>query len=497
MSTYTHDAVIDHPRSTVTGWYGSPGAIRRLTPEFSGIVLQEPTDGLDRGSVTKLLMGLPWAETFLPGSLHAGVRWTAVHTEHTPGETFTDVMDRGPLRSWTHHHVFSDAPGSVRDGNGAGSDGAGSAGDGAASATRVHDEVDYELPARLDMRIGFSTREMRRQLDRVFEYRTRQTRADLGFHAALRGTRPEPMTVVIAGASGLVGTQLSALLRSGGHRVITLQRREGPSERLGEDLISWDPSHGILDPGLLAGVDAVVNLSGAGIAGRFTDAHRKAVLHSRLDATRTLVTAMAQAAGDGGPMTLVSASASGYYGHDAGPVTESSPSGADFLAEVCRRWEAEARRAEDSGIRVALVRTGLVLSAAGGLLGAQLPLYLSGAGGPMGGGDMWQPWISLHDLVQIYAVALADPEISGPLNAAAPHPVTQREFARTLGRVLRRPAIVPTPAAAPAAVLGRQGARELALADVAMDPAALREAGYRFRFEDLEDALRLTLGRFA
>ena len=491
MSTYTHDAVIDHPRSTVTGWYGSPGAIRRLTPEFSGTVLQEPTDGLDRGSVTKLLMGLPWAETFLPGSLHAGVRWTAVHTEHTPGETFTDVMDRGPLRSWTHHHVFSDAPGGARDGDGE------AAGGTEASATRVHDEVDYELPARLDMRIGFSTREMRRQLDRVFEYRTRQTRADLDFHAALRRIRSEPMTVVIAGASGLVGTQLSALLRSGGHRVITLQRREGPSERLGEDLISWDPSHGILDPGLLAGVDAVVNLSGAGIAGRFTDAHRKAVLHSRLDATRTLVAAMAQAAGDGGPMTLVSASASGYYGHDAGRVTESSPSGADFLAEVCRRWEAEARRAEDSGIRVALVRTGLVLSAAGGLLGVQLPLYLAGAGGPMGGGDMWQPWISLHDLVQIYAVALADPEISGPLNAAAPHPVTQREFARTLGRVLRRPAIVPTPAAAPAAVLGRQGARELALADVAMDPAVLREAGYRFRFEDLEDALRLTLGRFA
>jgi uncharacterized protein (TIGR01777 family) len=476
MSVFRHSATIPRPREEVAGWYASPGAVVRLSPDWSSKVLREPTDGLEVGSVTQLLMGVPWADGALPGGLplRAGVRWRAVHTEYAPGEGFTDVMDRGPLRSWRHRHSFSDAPG---------------------GGTEVSDRVEYELPGGLDHRIRIGARAFEGELERVFGFRTRNTRADLDFHARLRELRAEPMTVVIAGASGLVGTQLSALLRSGGHRVIALRRRSGPSRRLGEDAIAWDPARGVLDAELLLGADVVVNLSGAGIAGPFTRKHRQEVLDSRLDATGTIVRAMSAVAGRGGPQTLVSASASGYYGHDAGEVDESAACGEDFLAEVCRRWEAAAAEAETAGIRVARIRTGLVMSAGGGLLAAQLPLYLAGGGGPMGGGRMWQPWISLDDLVQIYAWAAASPGVSGPVNAAAPGGVRQAEFARTLGRVLRRPAVIPTPAAAPAALLGRQGARELALSSARLVPRVLTDHGYTFRFTRLEDALRHTLGR--
>ncbi|MCP3425684.1 TIGR01777 family oxidoreductase [Rothia sp. AR01] len=476
MSVFRHTADIPHTREAVTGWYASPGAIQRLSPDWNSKVLQEPSDGLNPGSVTKLLMGVPWADDALPGKLpiRAGARWRAVHTEYTPGESFTDVMDRGPLRSWRHDHSFADAAG---------------------GGTTVSDKVTYELPGGLQNRIRLSARVFEGELERVFGFRTRNTRADLDFHARLRELRAEPMTVAISGASGLVGTQLSALLRSGGHRVITLKRRTGYSGRIGADTIAWDPSQGELDARLLAGVDVVVNLSGAGIAGPFTDKHKEEVLQSRLDATGTIVRAMREAVEHDGPRTLVNASASGYYGHDAGEVDEQAGPGDDFLAEVCRRWEDAAWEAEQAGIRVAMIRTGLVMNSAGGLLAAQLPLYFAGGGGPLGGGEMWQPWISLDDLVQIYAWVAANPEVSGPVNAAAPGGVRQREFAKTLGKVIHRPAVIPTPAAAPAALLGKQGARELALSSARLVPAVLESHGYEFRFTRLEDALRHTLGK--
>lgn len=480
MSTYTHHAVLDHPRQEVADWYAAPGAFRRLTPEFGASVLAEPSRGLAVGSEAELLLGPPWAQTFTPSQLplRPGLRWRARHTQYAPGESFTDVMQRGPLQSWTHRHGFQTE----------------------GSGTRVSDVVDWALPQDLQERSGSTRARVERELDRVFAYRTAQTAADLQLHArirALRGPEAAPMTVVVAGASGFVGTQLCALLRSGGHRVIRLKRRTGYTGRIDAENIAWDPSQHRLDAQCLVGADAVINLAGAGIAGRFTRKHKQAVLDSRLDATHTLVAALREVADRGGPRALISASASGYYGHDAGEVTEDSPAGTDFLARVCRDWEEAAQQAEAAGIRVVLVRTGLVLGAAGGLLGAQLPLYLAGGGGPMAGGAMWQPWISLQDLIQIYAWAAADTALTGPVNAAAPHPVRQQEFARTLGRVLHRPAVVPVPAAAPAAVLGREGAQELALASVAMRPEALEPTGCVFRYPELEDALRFCLGRTA
>lgn len=482
MTTFEHNAHITHPRSAVTEWYGRAGAVVRLTPPWNSKVLTEPTHGLEVGSKTELLMGVQWAEGLLPGSIpiRPGTRWTAEHTEYVPGAGFTDEMKRGPLKSWNHRHQFTDAE---------------------QGQTMVSDTVNYELPGGLENRFKFSAHVFNKELECVFAFRTDQTQADLDFasylddHRESKGSGTEKLKVAIAGASGLVGTQVSALLRAAGHEVIHLKRRQGFSGTIGEGQIAWDPEQQTLDPQHLVGLDAVINLAGTGIAGPFTEKHRRAVLESRLKSTETIVAAMREVAESGGPRVLINASASGYYGHEADVVTETDGPGQDFLADVCTQWEAAARKAEDFGTRVVLVRTGLVLSSSGGLLAAQLPLYLAGAGGPLGGGEQWQPWISLEDLAQVYAFAVADPEVSGPVNAAAPHPVRQKEFAKTLASILRRPSIVPTPKQAPGLLLGKQGARELALSSAALVPQALENHGYSFRFAEIEPALRHTLGR--
>ena len=483
--TYRHEAEFPHSLDRLGAYYESPGTVSRLTPDWTATVLKEPRS-LAEGQRTELLFGPPWAPSL--GPVDPGLRWVAEHTAHTPGRGFVDEMVSGPLRSWRHEHRFDDAAPATD-----------------APASRVRDTVEWEAPLTASVpdrprALGavraFGEERVERQIRRMFEFRTRQTAADLDFHRLLeqRG-EPGPKTFVISGASGMVGTALSALLRSGGHRVIALSRSAPEGEDApGVRTVVWDPAEGRLDPQELIGADAVINLAGASLMGRFTEEHRRAVRSSRIQATRTLVRAMGEVAEQGGPRVLVSASASGYYGHDAGEVTESSPSGEDFLASVCRDWETEALAAREHGIRVALVRTGLVLSARGGLLGAQLPLYLAGGGGPMGGGRMWQPWIGLEDLIRIYAFAAVTPEAEGPINAAAPHPVRQEEFATTLASVLHRPAVIPAPAAAPAVLLGRQGARELALSSAKLSPDALRALDFPFRHPRLREALEHTLG---
>ncbi|WBL17797.1 TIGR01777 family oxidoreductase [Citricoccus sp. NR2] len=479
---FEHMITVPHSRETVAAWHERGGVLPRLSPDWSTTVLQEPDQGLHPGSRARLLMGPAGLVSLLPSARlarRAGVRWEALHTAWEPGHGFTDVMESGPLRSWTHQHGFVD--------------------DEPEASCRIEDRIEYELPAAIESIPGAAAR-FDAELERIMAFRSRVMRDDLDFQA--RVATDHPLTVAITGASGLVGTQVSALLRSGGHRVITLVRHSGPSRRIDEHHISWDPAQGELDASLLIGVDAVINLSGASIAGPFTAAHRRTVFASRVDSTSTLVTALRSVADRGGPHTLISASASGFYGHDASAhdedaahLDETAPSGDGFLAAVCRQWEQVASGAAEAGIRVVTVRTGLVLSSTGGLLAAQLPLYQAGAGGPMGSGGMWQPWVSLDDLAQIYVWAVVRPEVTGPVNAVSPQPVQQREFAATLGDILHRPTVLRTPNIAPAVLLGRQGARELALSSARLAPAELERSGYRFRHPDLTSALRHTLGR--
>jgi uncharacterized protein (TIGR01777 family) len=294
---------------------------------------------------------------------------------------------------------------------------------------------------------------------------------------------------LIAGASGLLGGALAAALDAQGIEVRRLVRRAaaGPRE------IPWDPARGALDPGALDGVDAVVNLSGRRIApGRWTAAARREILESRTRATRLLVETMAKASRR--PSVFISASAIGFYGDRGDQVlTEEAEPGRGFMADVAVAWEREAQRAPD-GVRVVCTRFGLVL-ARGGFLAPLLLAFRFGLGGPLGSGRQWWSWVHVEDLVGAVLFALRAPSLSGPVNVVAPHPVTNREFARTLARVVRRPALLPAPAWALRLALGRQMADELLLSSQRVLPTRLQAHGFSFRWTDLEPALRDLVGR--
>jgi uncharacterized protein len=293
------------------------------------------------------------------------------------------------------------------------------------------------------------------------------------------------MRVTIAGATGLIGRALTASLTSDGHEVIALSRTTGTVGRIMTTV--WDASSSALPRSAFEGVDAFVNLAGAGIGdGRWGDAHRRAIIDSRITTTRRLVEAMRE----DGPSTLISGSAIGYYGPGDDPKDETAGPGHDFLAGVCVRWEAEATKAPQSA-RVVLVRTGIVLSTDGGALPKLLVPARLGAGGPLGGGRQWQSWIHVEDEVGIIRHALTHPSITGPVNATSPHPVRQAEMATVLGRVLHRPAKLPTPTFVMRVLLG--GAADIALTGQRVLPKAATSSGYRFAYPELEPALRALL----
>lgn len=295
------------------------------------------------------------------------------------------------------------------------------------------------------------------------------------------------MQVVLTGASGLIGTALGESLRADGHRVKTLVRREP----VGDDEDSWDPANGLLDPDFLADVDAVVCLSGAPVDGRRWNAeYKKQILQSRVDSVGTVARTLADY---GGPPVLVCASAVGYYG-DTGDQTvdEHAPPGESFLSRVCVQWEQAAQPARDAGVRVTQLRTGLPLTGSGGLLKRLKPIVQAGVAGRLGSGRQFMPWISFTD--EIAAIRfLIQHELPGPVNLTGPVPVRNAEFMSTLGRVLHRPTVLPTPAFAMRIALGELAGE--ALAGQRAVPKRLTEAGFTFAHPSLESAMRAALGR--
>jgi uncharacterized protein len=291
-------------------------------------------------------------------------------------------------------------------------------------------------------------------------------------------------TIAITGASGLIGRALAARLQRAGARVVRIGRGAAADVR-------WDVATDILDPAALAGVTAVVHLAGAPIAERWSEAHKRAIRDSRVRGTalvsRTLTTMAVK------PRVLVSGSAIGIYGNRGDEVlTEASAVGHDFLAEVGVAWEAATRGVEDAGVRVVHLRTGIVLSPDGGALGKLLLPFKLGVGGPIGDGRQWMSWIGLHDQVELICWSIAN-EISGPVNAVAPTPVMNAEFARVLGAVLHRPAMLPVPAFALSLAFGEMAAATL-LASQRVLPTAAMRGGFEFAEPTLAGALRRELG---
>ena len=287
-----------------------------------------------------------------------------------------------------------------------------------------------------------------------------------------------PERIAITGSSGLIGTALVGHLKSEGHTVQRLVRRAP----VAVDEVTWDPQTGYVDLSALEGVDAIIHLAGVPVADkRWTKKYKAEILNSRLLGTSTI----AKAAAEVKPDVFISASAIGWYGESGNrAVVESDRVGDDFLAAVCREWEAAADLAGD--VRTVKLRTGLVLDPTGGALGKMLPLFRLGFGGKLGSGKQWWSWITLHDVVRAIDFALVE-DISGPINLSAPNPVTNQEFTSALARALHRPAVFPAPAFALKAALG--GFSTEVLGSKRVIPQALQEAGFTWDYPHVTEAL--------
>ena len=459
MPRYVRSTRLPVPRSEAFAWHERPGAFERLTPPFMPTEVESGAETIEEGAEAVLRL--------LPGAGPRSPRWRARHVLHDPPREFVDEQVSGPFAEWVHRHRFEE------DGE---------------DRSVLTDDVSYRLPAGTLGTVA-AGEAVRRRLDRMFAYRHRVTVADLADHASARARGVTPMKIAVTGSSGLIGEALVAFLRTGGHDVHRVVRRP---PRHGE--IGWRPDEGHIDAAALRPMDAVVHLAGEPIAsGRWSEEQKRRILESRTKGTRLLAEAMAGL--DDGPRVLVSASGVNYYGSRGDErLTERSSPGDDFLADVCRQWEDATSPAADAGVRVVIVRTGIVQSPQEGALARQLPFFRAGLGGRFGSGRQWVCWVSLEDVVGIYHHALTTEALSGPVNATAPEPVTNAEYAKALGRVLGRPAIMPIPRLGPKMVFGKM-VDPLLFSSLRVLPARTLESGYVFRHPTLEGALRHVLGR--
>ncbi len=451
--TFERAVSLPVPAAEAFAWHTRPGAFRRLSPPWKDVRLVGDQAPITPGARQVMKVGV--------GPLEA--TWEAEIRDVVAGLSFRDVQLRGPFASWEHEHRVEP--------------------DGDRASTLI-DRVAYALPlAPLGPLVA--GRHVARDVERLFAFRHRVTQRDLRRHAEGNAA---PRTVLVSGASGLVGSALVAFLASGGHAVRTLVRRDVRRP----DEFRWDPATGAFDRRALAGVDAVVHLAGENVgAPRWNDARKRAIRESRLLGTELLAREVGRA--KDGPRVFVQASAIGFYG-DRGEeeLTEDSPSGDGFLPEVARAWESVGAE-HLAGVRRARLRFGVVVTPEGGALSRMLPPFRAGAGGPVGDGRQWMSWVSLDDAVGAIDFALRDERVDGAVNVVAPDPIRNRDFGRVLGSVLRRPAVLPLPAFAARAAFG-EIADALLLASQRVLPKRLVELGFRFEDPTLDGALRHCLG---
>lgn len=454
--TFRHESRISAPVADLADWHFRQGALDRLLPPWQDVRVIEDAGPMRVGAETVLSVPL--------GPIRKA--WRARIDEAVRGEHFVDVQVSGPFGAWRHEHRFEADV------------------DGDAGASRLIDSIRYRMPLAPFGNVGAGF--AKKDLEKLFGWRHWRTSNDLRRH--LEEGPGRPLLVVVTGASGLIGRQLVAFLRTGGHEVRALVRRE-PARDAGE--YRWNPEAGSIDASVFDGADAVVHLAGAGIADeRWTDERMRVLRESRTKGTTLLAETLAGL--DRPPAVLVSASAVGIYGDRPEVVDDSSSLGEGWLAQVAVDWEAAAEPARAAGIRVVHPRIGIVLTPKGGALGKMLLPFRLGAGGRLGTGRQGMSWIGMDDLLGILHRTIVDESLEGPINATAPEPVTQIDFARTLGRVLRRPAVAPLPAFVARALFGRM-AEPLLLEGVLAEPSTLEAKGFRFETPELEGCLRMLL----
>ncbi|MGY8716076.1 MAG: TIGR01777 family oxidoreductase [Candidatus Poseidoniales archaeon] len=465
-TNYKHETVVNADIETTFAWFEHEGSFRRLMPPWEVAQEVRADDSLEVGS--QRVFKFP-----APGAPFINLTWIAEHTGYDKPNYFADTMVKGPFWKWDHDHYLKEENG----------------------VTTVVDDVTYSVPfgplgMLVDKVLGGSL--VTGRISSMFRAREFRLKRDLDNHAKFLNMPRKK--ILIVGSSGLIGTQLVAFLDTGDHEVWRLVRRESDSNK---NEISWNPSKGEINPKELEGFDVVIHLGGVGIGDKRWSKKRKAAIKdSRVNSTELLSKTLASL--ENKPDLFMMASAIGYYGNRGDEeLDESSSCGEEgyFLTDVCRQWEDSANPAKEAGIRTVHLRTGIVISAVGGALGKMLLPAKIGGGGPIGGGKQWMSWISMDDQIySIYHLMMSEGS-SGEFNLTAPNPVRQKEFAKTLGRVLRRPAFAPLPGFMMKIMFGEMGAR-LTLDSLRVLPKNLQESGYEFIHTDLQSALNDSLGKW-
>ena len=451
MVTCERTTILHHPAERAFSWHERPAAVERSFPPRQRIETVARTGTIRDGDRI----------TFCARVGPIRMRWTVQHEGYRPPAEFGDRQVDGPYRSMNHRHFFRAT--------------------GTASC-EMTDRVQCEPGGMLTL---LGRRRLQSTVERSLEFYHERVRRDLDRHAT---APPQPLRVLISGASGLIGGALTAFLDSGGHEVVRLVRRVPRSAAE----IAWDPAAGQVDADALEGFDAVIHLAGENIgAGRWTAARRQRIRDSRVASTALLCGALGRLRRP--PAVLVSASAIGYYGDADGVADEAAPAGTGFLAEVTAAWEQAAEPARAAGIRVAHARLGPVLSPAAGMLKRLLPVFAAGAGGVVGSGRQAISWIGLDDAVGALHFLIGNRKAHGAFNVVAPEAATNRQFTHALAAVLRRPAVARVPGVAIRLLLGEMG-DQLILKGKAVLPARLTELGFRWLEPTLDGALRWELG---
>ena len=463
-NTFTLRSPMPVSAEELYAWHARPLAFQRLQPpwENTTVVKQDGAFGTDGFRITM--------RTGLIGPVKG--TWLAEAYDFQPGRQFQDRELNGPFAFWNHTHRF------IPDGG---------------HASFLEEHIEYRVPFGLPGRL-FGGGMVKRRLAAVFAYRHALTASDLRRHATF-AHKPR-LTVAVTGSRGMIGSDIVPFLTTGGHTVVRLLTGDAtPPYDDGTKWVAWEPD-APLDPSALDGVDAVIHLAGDNVAeGRWSAAKKKRILDSRTGPTRNVAAAIAALPAERRPKVFVCASAVGFYGTRGDEeLTEESPAGTGFFPEVVKAWEDACTPARDAGVRTVNLRIGVALSLKGGALGKQLFAFKMGAGAVLGSGTQWQPWVTVNDIVGAIHHALMTDDLSGPVNAVGPNPVTNRAFAKTLGRVLRRPAFVWLPRLALRAMFG-EVADEALLASMRARPAKLLAGGFRFEHAELEPALRFLLGR--
>ena len=461
LPLFVHKAKFDANKKQIWDWYNSDGAFRRIMPEWEGI---QPINA------GRLVDGDETIFKVKMGPLRQ--KWVARHHSVVPGESFADRMIKGPFGAWNHHHEFESSSGQM---------------------TSVIDNVEYKLPLHIftGWSAGFTVLPRMKQM---FEFRSVRVANDLKqIQATAKLSRQR---ILVSGSTGMIGLQLCAFLEAAGHDVHRLLR---PSTKLPSDVdsskvVKWNDLTGEILEGDMNGFDSIIHLAGAGIGDkRWSKKRLKLIRDSRIIPTENLAKIVAGL--ENPPKKMLCSSAIGFYGNRGTEVLdENSSAGNDMLSDLCKDWENASNAAKDAGINVIHLRTGIVMSPLGGALAKLLLPAKMGAGGPVGGGKQMQSWISLDD--EIYAIhhLMMKEDSEGVYNLTAPNPVSQKQFAKTLGKVLRRPAFAPLPGFVIKILFGQMG-KKLVLEGQDVRPNRLLESGYEFTHTELESCLRSCLGK--